>query len=128
HGLRRKTGRARYPLGGAHAGGKNVHRNFALAATLCVECEKKECSNGRVAERNAADGDIASVNKNVATRALRIRANPVGRVGIIQTERKMVKALRIEPVDDVKAFRHLAIAFAPFRAWATGRCDDRPRV
>src|SRR5258708_4251148 len=80
----------------------------------------------RAAGRRAADAHLFSVNENVRAGRLRIAEHAIGRVRIIEAERQVIEALRVEAFDFVKALRHLPIAFAPLRAGAAGRRKYRP--
>ena len=109
-----------------HARGENVDRNVTLTTAMRVERHQEELFHCGVAQRKTADGAIAAVNEDFTARLVRIRTDPVGSIRIIDPEREMIEALRIETVDEVKTLRHLSVAFPPFRTGSAGGCDDRP--
>ena len=103
-----------------------MDRNVTLTTAMGVERDKEQLFNRRVAQGQTADRAIASVNEDFTPRLLRIGADAVRSIGIIDPEREMIKALRVETVDKVKTFRDLSIAFAPFRTGSAGGRDNGP--
>jgi len=73
-----------------------------------------------VGDGNAADGSAIAVKKNVAAGILMGAEDAVGSVGIADVQAEIEIALRVEPVELVKAFGDLLVAEAALGAENAG--------
>jgi hypothetical protein len=88
-----------------------------LAGRPCLHAQPVKLANALVGDGQAAFGTAAAVDVDVATQAHALQAGcPVAAVRVVNMQRQMEIADRVEKADVVKAFRRLAVALLPLRA------------
>ena len=87
-----------------------------LALAVNEDGEPIDFFDAVVSDGNAADGSTVAVKEDVAAGILMGAKNAVGSVGITDVQAEKEIALRIEPIEIVKAFGDLLITEAALGA------------
>ena len=96
-----------------HRGREKVNRNGGLAIVAGIGADQIELFYIRILDRHATDGDAVAVNEYIAAKVITFAANSIRSVGIINAERQVETAHRIESIDGIDSFRYLAVSELP---------------
>jgi hypothetical protein len=124
--IRKNVGQA-VQLGIGQASRKDVYGNPLLSRVPRFDCKPVQFLDRIVGDGQASFGTAAAVDEDASAEILAGIQNLVRAIGIIQVQRKMEFAGRIEVVDVVNAFRRLTVTLGALGAELAGhRADGIP--